>query len=227
MFLAELRELVCCADLVIVGSYEVEEPGRYLRPEKIVLELPDDTRLAFDDQKVSVEHGECVAVDAEGERHCFEFRVRRPLQAADLDSLSPPAPSSSPLPRESEAKAPLGILEATRSPELYPALRALLRNEVARLVTSAHFEYPLDGEEVVLMKEHQAELEKVLARVAGRRTLKLREKRLAGREGEIALCLDSRALQALTVEMLALLANLTPHDLASLPAPLEVQQRQL
>lgn len=43
------------------------------------------------------------------------------------------------------------LLHVLRDRSLYPMLRALLRNEVARLVTSKFFTYRLDGDEILLV----------------------------------------------------------------------------
>lgn len=96
-------------------------------------------------------------------------------------------------------------------------LRALLRNEVARLVTSKFFTYRLDGDEILLDPDQLKIVVGAIGTAIGNERLRVSTKRLSGLEGQFTMSLSAAAKQALMLEMAALLANLSGSDLDKLP----------
>lgn len=109
------------------------------------------------------------------------------------------------------------LLHVLRDRSLYPMLRALLRNEVARLVTSKFFTYRLQGDEILLDPDQLKIVVGAIGKAIGNERLRVSTKRLSGLEGQFTMSLSSAAKQALMLEMAALLANLSGSDLDKLP----------
>jgi len=109
------------------------------------------------------------------------------------------------------------LLHVLRDRSLYPMLRALLRNEVARLVTSKFFTYRLDGDEILLDPDQLKIVVGAIGKAIGNERLRVSTKRLSGLEGQFTMSLSAAAKQALMLEMAALLANLSGSDLDKLP----------
>lgn len=119
------------------------------------------------------------------------------------------------------------LLQITRNERLYPVLRALLQQEISRLVfdgSARYFTYPVSGDEVVATDEDLAAVCVAIAKSIGRRTVRAVPKRLRGLEAQETLVLPTPVKQALLMELLAIAANLTASDLERLPEPIEVRQ---
>lgn len=109
------------------------------------------------------------------------------------------------------------LLNVLRDRNLYPLVRALLRNEISKLFTSMYFTYELGGDEVVL---DEAQLKIVLGSIGkaiGNTRLRASVKRVRGLEGQLTYVLSPAAKQALLVEMAAILANVSAFDVEGLP----------
>jgi hypothetical protein len=104
-----------------------------------------------------------------------------------------------------------------RDASLYPLLRALLRNDVSKLLTSAYFTYELDGDEIILDEQRLKVVVGSIGKTIGNPRLRVTAKRLRGLEGQLTYVLSSAAKQALLLEMAALLGKLSAADLQALP----------
>jgi hypothetical protein len=109
------------------------------------------------------------------------------------------------------------LLNVLRDASLYPLLRALLNNEISKLLTSMYFTYPLDGDEVLLDCDRLKTVVGSIGRTIGNQRLRATAKRLRGLEGQVTYVLSPAAKQALLLEMAALLGNLSAADLQGLP----------
>jgi len=110
------------------------------------------------------------------------------------------------------------LLNVLRDRKLYPLLRALLRNEISKLLTSMYFTYPLDGDEVVVDDAQLKIVVGSIGKTIGNTRLRANPKRLHGLEGQLTYVLSPAAKHALLLEMAAVLANVSPFDLEGLPA---------
>lgn len=109
------------------------------------------------------------------------------------------------------------LLNVLRDRNLYPLLRALLRNEISKLLTSMYFTYPLDGDEVLLDEAQLKIVVGSIGKTIGNTRLRATAKRLRGLEGQLTYVLSPAAKQALLLELAAVLANVSPFDLQALP----------
>ena len=109
------------------------------------------------------------------------------------------------------------LLNVVRDRNLYPLLRALLRNEISKLLTSMYFTYPLDGDEVLLDEAQLKIVVGSIGKTIGNTRLRATAKRLRGLEGQLTYVLSPAAKQALLLELAAVLANVSAFDLQALP----------
>jgi hypothetical protein len=109
------------------------------------------------------------------------------------------------------------LLNVVRDASLYPLLRALLRNDISKLLTSAYFTYELEGDEIILDEQRLKVVVGSIGKSIGNPRLRVTAKRLRGLEGQLTYVLSSAAKQALLLEMAALLGNLSEADLQPLP----------
>jgi hypothetical protein len=109
------------------------------------------------------------------------------------------------------------LLNVVRDASLYPLLRALLRNDVSKLLTSAYFTYELDGDEIILDEQRLKVVVGSIGKTIGNPRLRVTAKRLRGLEGQLTYVLSAAAKQALLLEMAALLGKLSAADLQALP----------
>lgn len=109
------------------------------------------------------------------------------------------------------------LLNVLRDRNLYPLLRALLRNEISKLLTSMYFTYPLDGDEVVLDEAQLKIVVGSIGKTIGNSRLRATAKKVRGLVGQITYVLSPAAKQALLLEFAAVLANLSAFDLQALP----------
>lgn len=115
-----------------------------------------------------------------------------------------------------------------RNPRYYPLLRALINNEVSRLDFKGaldYFTYACEGDEVLATDEDQRIVLGVIGKAIGRK-VRAMPKRLKGHAGCTTLTLSQDTVVALLLEMLALGANLSPHDLETMPKSLDIQLRE-
>lgn len=109
------------------------------------------------------------------------------------------------------------LLNVLRDRNLYPLLRALLRNEISKLLTSMHFTYRLNGDEVLLDEAQLKIVVGSIGKAIGNTRLRATAKRVRGLEGQLSYVLPPAAKQALLVEAAAVLANVSAFDLEGLP----------
>lgn len=109
------------------------------------------------------------------------------------------------------------LLNVLRDRNLYPLLRALLRNEISKLLTSMYFTYPLDRDEVLLDEAQLKIVVGSIGKTIGNTRLRATAKRVRGLEGQLTYVLSPAAKQALLVEIAAVLANVSTFDLEGLP----------
>jgi hypothetical protein len=123
------------------------------------------------------------------------------------------------------AACPTTLLGMLRDYSFYPVLVALLSESIRSFEFPGalpYWMYRQNRDEVIASQEQIDAVLKVVATGIGRRTLKA-----TGRteNGVTTLRISASAKTALLMEMLALGANLSAHDLATLPPPLDLQQR--
>lgn len=109
------------------------------------------------------------------------------------------------------------LLNVLRDRNLYPLLRALLRNEVSKLVTSMYFTYDVDGDDVLLDEAQLKIVVGSIGKTIGNPRLRATPKKLRGLEGQLTYMLSPAAKQALLLELGAVLANVSAFDLEGLP----------
>lgn len=109
------------------------------------------------------------------------------------------------------------LLNVLRDPSLYPLLRALLRGEISKLVTSMYFTYDVDGDEVLLDEAQWKIVVGSIGKAIGNSRLRVSAKRVRRLEGQLTYVLSPSAKQALLLETAAVLANVSGFDLEGLP----------
>lgn len=109
------------------------------------------------------------------------------------------------------------LLDVLRDRSLYPVIRALLRNEISKLVTSMYFTYEVDGDDVLLDEGQLKIVVGSIGKAIGNQRLRASPKRVRGLEGQLTYVLSPAAKQALLAEMAAVLANVSSFDLDRLP----------
>jgi hypothetical protein len=117
------------------------------------------------------------------------------------------------------------LLQVVRNVQLYPLLRGLLNEEISKFNfegTLPHFTYRRGGDEALVQQD---ELDAITAAI-GIPRLRARPVRNSRGQGT-TLVLPAAAKQACFMELPALAANLSAQDMATLPPPLDVQERAL
>lgn len=121
---------------------------------------------------------------------------------------------------------PATLLEVVRNARLYPLLRALLNDEVSRLDFPGaleHFTYRLDGEEVLADPKDVECIAGAVGKALGKPKLRATARVLPKYPHSKTLVFPAAAKQLLLLELLALCANLSAGDLATLPPPVDLQ----
>lgn len=122
---------------------------------------------------------------------------------------------------------PTTLLGVLRDLSLYPVLVALVSERIGKFNfpgTLSYWTYREGGDEVIATKEQLDAVLKAVRSATGRPSLRASER---GKNGFVTLCLPGPAKTALLLEMLAQGAQLSAHDVAALPPPLDLQRLAL
>jgi hypothetical protein len=121
------------------------------------------------------------------------------------------------------------LLQVVRNVQLYPLLRGLLNEEISKFNfegTLPHFTYRRGGDEALVQQDELDAITAAIGAAVGIPRLRARPVRNSRGQGT-TLVLPAAAKQACFMELPALAANLSAQDMATLPPPLDVQERAL